>query len=96
MQAKHQQFGPAVTVLLTALNHRSAELSNSGRELPSCLLEFWFLTEIYQSKLTYDLRKSVSEAVGWEAVMRVRCSKDWKITRYHGHFNFRGKNVSES
>ncbi|EZG57885.1 trunk domain protein [Gregarina niphandrodes] len=49
-----------------------------------------FSGEVYLSKLAHDVDQAVAGVAGWEGVMRVRCTKTWKITKYHGNYCFRG------
>jgi len=41
-------------------------------------------------KLQTELMHVLTRYMGWEAVMRVRVSKGWKITKFYGHLFIRG------
>merc|ERR550532_598823 len=44
-------------------------------------------------KLKTELMHVLSRYMGWEAVMRVRVSRGWKITNFHGHLFVRGQDL---
>ena len=48
-----------------------------------------FTSQIHGEKLKKDLLHVLSRETGWEAVMRVRVSKGWKITSFYGHMHLR-------
>jgi protein transport protein SEC24 len=37
-------------------------------------------------RLAAELRRNLTRATAWEAVMRIRCSRGLKIGSFHGHF----------
>merc|ERR1719356_1883060 len=44
-------------------------------------------------KLRKELLHVLSRYMGWEAVMRVRVSRGWKITNFYGHLFIRGQDL---
>lgn len=44
-------------------------------------------------KLKNELNHVLTRYMGWEAVMRVRVSKGWKITKFYGHLFIRGQDL---
>lgn len=46
-----------------------------------------------RSKFEAELRMNLSRLTGWEAVMRIRCSKGLKISSFHGHFFIRSTDL---
>lgn len=44
-------------------------------------------------KLKSELIHVLTRYMGWEAVMRVRVSKGWKLTKYYGHLHMRGQDL---
>jgi len=44
-------------------------------------------------KLRMELMHVMSRYMGWEAVMRVRVSRGWKITKFYGHLFIRGEDL---
>jgi len=44
-------------------------------------------------KLRNELHRVLTRYMGWEAVMRVRVSRGWKITKFHGHLFIRGQDL---
>lgn len=44
-------------------------------------------------KLRNELMHVLSRYMGWEAVMRVRVSRGWKITKFYGHLYLRGSDL---
>jgi len=44
-------------------------------------------------KLRTELMHVLSRHMGWEAVMRVRVSRGWKITNFYGHLFIRGQDL---
>jgi len=44
-------------------------------------------------KLKTELMHVLSRYMGWEAVMRVRVSRGWKITKFYGHLFIRGQDL---
>lgn len=44
-------------------------------------------------KLRKELRHIMTRNQGWEAVMRVRVSRGWKITKFYGHMHIRGQDL---
>jgi protein transport protein SEC24 len=44
-------------------------------------------------KLRTELMHVLSRYMGWEAVMRVRVSRGWKITNFYGHLFVRGQDL---
>jgi len=44
-------------------------------------------------KLKSELLHVLSRYMGWEAVMRVRVSRGWKITKFYGHLFIRGQDL---
>jgi len=45
------------------------------------------------AKLQAELQHNLSRLTGWEAVMRIRCSKGLKISSFHGHFFIRSTDL---
>ncbi len=44
-----------------------------------------FSRALHGEKLERELMHVISREQGWEAVMRIRVSKGWKITNFYGH-----------
>jgi len=44
-------------------------------------------------KLKNELNHVLTRYMGWEAVMRVRVSRGWKITKFYGHLFIRGQDL---
>lgn len=44
-------------------------------------------------KLNKDLTHNLTRETGWEAVMRIRCSKGLRISSFHGHFFIRSTDL---
>eukprot|EP00443_Scrippsiella_acuminata_P000985 CAMPEP_0115296138 /NCGR_PEP_ID=MMETSP0270-20121206/67076_1 /TAXON_ID=71861 /ORGANISM="Scrippsiella trochoidea, Strain CCMP3099" /LENGTH=960 /DNA_ID=CAMNT_0002713751 /DNA_START=9 /DNA_END=2891 /DNA_ORIENTATION=+ len=44
-------------------------------------------------KLKTELMHVLTRYMGWEAVMRVRVSRGWKITKFYGHLFIRGQDL---
>merc|ERR1719336_1778315 len=44
-------------------------------------------------KLKSELMHVLTRYMGWEAVMRVRVSRGWKITKFYGHLFIRGQDL---
>jgi len=44
-------------------------------------------------KLKHELQHVLTRYMGWEAVMRVRVSRGWKITKFYGHLFIRGHDL---
>lgn len=44
-------------------------------------------------KLKSELMHVLTRYMGWEAVMRVRLSRGWKITKFYGHLFIRGQDL---
>jgi len=44
-------------------------------------------------KLKNELMHVLTRYMGWEAVMRVRVSRGWKITKFYGHLFIRGQDL---
>uniref|UniRef100_A0A7S4QMV4 Uncharacterized protein n=1 Tax=Alexandrium monilatum TaxID=311494 RepID=A0A7S4QMV4_9DINO len=44
-------------------------------------------------KLTSELTHMLTRYQGWEAVMRIRVSRGWKITKFFGHLSIRGSDL---
>jgi protein transport protein SEC24 len=45
------------------------------------------------TKLTHELVHSLQHFTGWEAVMRMRCSKGLRISTFHGHLHVRSNDL---
>lgn len=45
------------------------------------------------NKLRNELTHVLTRYMGWEAVMRVRVSRGWKITKFYGHLFIRGQDL---
>jgi len=45
------------------------------------------------AKLESELSNNLTRLTGWEAVMRIRCSKGLKISSFHGHFFIRSTDL---
>jgi protein transport protein SEC24 len=45
------------------------------------------------TKLQAELGHNLTRLTGWEAVMRIRCSKGLKISSFHGHFFIRSSDL---
>lgn len=52
-----------------------------------------FHIQTHGLKLKSELLHVLTREMGWEAVMRVRVSKGWKITKFFGHFFIRGQDL---
>ena len=39
------------------------------------------------------MRHNLTRTTGWEAVMRIRCSKGLRISAFHGHFFIRSTDL---
>lgn len=52
-----------------------------------------FHIQTHGMKLKTELMHVLTRYMGWEAVMRVRVSRGWKITKFHGHFFLRGADL---
>ena len=40
-----------------------------------------------------QVRHNLTRTTGWEAVMRIRCSKGLRISAFHGHFFIRSTDL---
>eukprot|EP00397_Hematodinium_sp_SG-2012_P006512 GEMP01006545.1.p1 GENE.GEMP01006545.1~~GEMP01006545.1.p1 ORF type:complete len:981 (+),score=148.58 GEMP01006545.1:401-2944(+) len=49
-----------------------------------------FRSDLHSEKLSQDIKRILTRYTGWEAVMRVRVSRGWKITNFFGHLYVRG------
>ena len=49
-----------------------------------------FSAQVFGAKLRSELLHVCSRPMGWEAVMRVRVSRGWKISKFFGHLYVRG------
>jgi len=49
-----------------------------------------FRSDIQGPKMRGDIMRILTRYTGWEAVMRVRVSRGWKITNFFGHLYVRG------
>ncbi|KAK9861048.1 hypothetical protein WJX84_009471 [Apatococcus fuscideae] len=45
------------------------------------------------AKLRHELSHNLTRITGWEAVMRIRCSRGLKISNFHGHFFIRSTDL---
>jgi Sec23/Sec24 trunk domain/Sec23/Sec24 beta-sandwich domain len=45
------------------------------------------------AKLTAELRHDLQRYTGWEAVMRMRCSKGMRVSTFHGHLHVRANDL---
>jgi protein transport protein SEC24 len=45
------------------------------------------------AKLTHEIRHNLLRYTGWEAVMRMRCSKGMRISTFHGHVHVRSNDL---
>ncbi|KAF4710133.1 hypothetical protein FOZ62_029555, partial [Perkinsus olseni] len=52
-----------------------------------------FRADVQGEKLRAELQHVCTRDVGWEAVMRVRVSKGWKITNFYGHMFVRSRDL---
>lgn len=52
-----------------------------------------FHIQHYGLKLKQELLHVLTRYMGWEAVMRVRVSRGWKITKFYGHLFIRGQDL---
>ena len=46
-----------------------------------------------QEKFKSELIHVLTRYMGWEAVMRIRVSRGWKITKFDGHLFIRGQDL---
>ncbi|KAK1444160.1 SEC24-related protein [Babesia gibsoni] len=74
------------SVNLTLLYHLAAMTAGNIHYAP-------FKSHVGTSKLSEELRHVLTRNTGWEAVMRVRVSKGWKITNWFGHCYIRGSDL---
>ncbi|GFE55323.1 vesicle transport protein [Babesia ovis] len=74
------------SVNLTALYHLSSLTAANIHHIP-------LRTHVGNSKLGEELTRVLTRETGWEAVMRVRASKGWKITNWFGHCYIRGSDL---
>ena len=44
-------------------------------------------------RLSAELRRNLTRPTGWEAVMRIRCSRGLRISAFHGHFFVRSTDL---
>jgi hypothetical protein len=44
-------------------------------------------------KLRHDLTRNLLRETGWEAVMRIRCSRGLRVSSFHGHFFIRSTDL---
>jgi len=52
-----------------------------------------FHITLHGMKLKSELLHVLTRYMGWEAVMRVRVSRGWKITKFYGHLFIRGQDL---
>eukprot|EP00921_Rhytidocystis_pertsovi_P012141 GHVQ01019654.1.p1 GENE.GHVQ01019654.1~~GHVQ01019654.1.p1 ORF type:complete len:681 (+),score=54.96 GHVQ01019654.1:1136-3178(+) len=52
-----------------------------------------FNAHTHGDKLSSELVHTLTRETGWEAVMRFRISRGWRITNWYGHFFFRGADL---
>ncbi|EER11407.1 vesicle transport protein, putative, partial [Perkinsus marinus ATCC 50983] len=52
-----------------------------------------FRADIHGEKLREELQHVCTRDMGWEAVMRVRVSKGWKVTNFYGHMFVRTRDL---
>eukprot|EP00922_Rhytidocystis_sp_ex-Travisia-forbesii_P027727 GHVS01040709.1.p1 GENE.GHVS01040709.1~~GHVS01040709.1.p1 ORF type:complete len:859 (+),score=127.23 GHVS01040709.1:243-2579(+) len=52
-----------------------------------------FNAHTHGDKLNHELLHSLTRPTGWEAVMRFRVSRGWRITNWYGHFFFRAADL---
>jgi len=52
-----------------------------------------FHIQLSGGKLKNELQHVLTRFMGWEAVMRVRVSRGWKITKFYGHLFIRGQDL---
>ncbi|ORM40404.1 Protein transport protein Sec24-like [Babesia sp. Xinjiang] len=74
------------SVNLNALYHLSTLTAGNVHHIP-------LRTHVGTAKLGEELRRVLTRETGWEAVMRIRASKGWKITHWFGHCYIRGSDL---
>eukprot|EP00743_Colponemidia_sp_Colp-15_P004729 GILK01005094.1.p1 GENE.GILK01005094.1~~GILK01005094.1.p1 ORF type:complete len:1028 (-),score=137.62 GILK01005094.1:96-2873(-) len=52
-----------------------------------------FMADRDGDKFRSELQHCLSRQTGWEGVFRIRVSRGWKITAFHGHFCVRGSDL---
>ncbi|KAL8429052.1 hypothetical protein Efla_005870 [Eimeria flavescens] len=52
-----------------------------------------FTKQQYGAKLIAEIDRVLSRVTGWEAVMRIRVSRGWKVSQRHGRFYLRGSDL---
>ncbi|KAK6911289.1 Zinc finger, Sec23/Sec24-type [Dillenia turbinata] len=52
-----------------------------------------FRSDIHGEKLRHELSRDLTRETAWEAVMRVRCGKGVRFTKYHGNFMLRSTDL---
>ena len=51
------------------------------------------MSPVSEEKFKAELVHVLTRYMGWEAVMRVRVSRGWKITKFDGHLFIRGQDL---
>ncbi|KAK1937525.1 putative Sec 24 protein transport protein [Babesia divergens] len=74
------------SVNLSSLYHLSALTAGNIHYVP-------LKSHVGGVKLSEELRHVLTRETGWEAVMRIRVSKGWKITNWFGHCYIRGSDL---
>lgn len=52
-----------------------------------------FNSQFHGEKLRSEVIHALTRYMGWEAVMRIRVSRGWKITNFYGHLYIRGTDL---
>ncbi|OEH78605.1 transport protein [Cyclospora cayetanensis] len=52
-----------------------------------------FTRQQHGPKLMAEIERVLSRVTGWEAVMRIRVSRGWKVSQRHGRFYLRGSDL---
>lgn len=52
-----------------------------------------FNARLHGEQFSADLRRDLTRQIGFEAVMRIRCSAGFKVSRFYGNFLIRGQDL---
>ena len=60
---------------------------------PPLTSSFFMRPALPEEKFKSELVHVLTRYMGWEAVMRIRVSRGWKITKFDGHLFIRGQDL---
>ncbi|KAK2197084.1 bifunctional von Willebrand factor A-like domain superfamily/ADF-H-Gelsolin-like domain superfamily/Sec23-Sec24 [Babesia duncani] len=74
------------SVNLPGMYHLATQTAGAVHYIP-------FKSHFGTKKLSSELKRVIIRSTGWEAVMRIRISKGWRITNWYGHCFVRGSDL---